>query len=115
VRWRTLQHRRSLVTRSRTRIGEIHSRNRKELPAVHSSPKRQFQNTKSLGDSNYFTVRRVLNTWSHNAIPSSSDNELANSAKRIGVQIRILRCKALVKVLMPVDHDLRTCSIQPIP
>src|SRR6185312_15060003 len=85
-----------------------------ELPVIALGMKSELQHSKRVTIS-YFTVGLGLSKDPVRVFPSTADYKLANAVESIQSAIRILRCKALVIVIVAVDDYIRARVIERIP
>jgi hypothetical protein len=46
------------------------------------------------------------------AVSACANDELANTALRLRIAVRILRSKALVIVIVAIDNEIHTCRVE---
>ncbi len=103
-----------LVTPSHARIGEGPSRNRDELPLVAPRVKSQLEDAERVIVADLAVGQGGSDEWMMRCTTGTHD-ELPEPSARISDPIRTLRREALVDVIVPSQHDLRTAVEQSLP
>src|SRR6267154_1708209 len=87
---------------------------RNELPVVAFGMQREFQHAEGIGVV-CFAVGLHCCEESVRVLAAASYNEFANAVFGIRLSVRVLRCKALVIVIMAIDHNVGAGVVQNVP